>query len=67
VIITTKASQHLIPAVARSGATRPLVDGAWIWQKIERTFGPKIALQGNVDPAVLLALQKNSRYDAGNP
>jgi len=53
VIYYTKASQHLLPAVARSGANVLSVDWRMDLAEIRRVLGPKIALQGNVDPAVL--------------
>ncbi len=55
VIYYTKASQHLLSAVARSGANVLSVDWRVDLADIRKTLGPKIALQGNVDPAVLLA------------
>lgn len=55
VIYFTKASQHLLPAFARSGANVLGVDWRMDLAEIRKTLGPKIALQGNVDPAVLLA------------
>ena len=55
VIYYTKASQHLLPAAARSGANVLSVDWRMDLAEIRKTLGPKIALQGNVDPAVLLA------------
>ena len=54
VIYYTKASNHLIPAVARSGATVLSLDWRIDLAALRKTLGHKIALQGNVDPAVLL-------------
>jgi uroporphyrinogen decarboxylase len=55
VIYYTKASQHLLPAAARSGANALSVDWRVDLAEIRKLLGPKIALQGNVDPAVLFA------------
>jgi uroporphyrinogen decarboxylase len=54
VIYYTKASTHLMPAVARSGAKVLGVDWRADLRQLRNSLGPKIALQGNVDPAVLL-------------
>ncbi len=54
VIYYTKASQHLLPAAARSGANVLSVDWRADLAEIRKALSPKIALQGNVDPAVLL-------------
>ncbi len=54
VIYYTRASQHLLPAVARSGASVLSVDWRVDLGEIRKMLGPKIVLQGNVDPAVLL-------------
>jgi uroporphyrinogen decarboxylase len=54
VIYYTKASSHLMSAVCRAGATVLSVDWRADLAALRRTLGPKIALQGNVDPAVLL-------------
>jgi uroporphyrinogen decarboxylase len=54
VIYYTKASNHLMSAVARSGATVLSVDWRVDLAAIRKTLSPKIALQGNVDPAILL-------------
>src|SRR5713226_9766113 len=55
VIYYTKASQHLLSAVTRSGANVLSVDWRVDLAEIRKALGPKIALQGNVDPAVLFA------------
>jgi uroporphyrinogen decarboxylase len=54
VIYYTKASNHLMSAVARTGATVLSVDWRADLAALRKTLGPKIALQGNVDPTILL-------------
>ena len=61
VIYYTKSSHHLLPAVAQSGASVLSVDWRVDLAEIRKTLGPKIALQGNVDPAVLLGPQERIR------
>ena len=53
-IYYTKASNHLLPAVARSGANVLSVDWRVDLRELREQFGPHISIQGNVDPAVLL-------------
>lgn len=53
VIYYTKASSHLMPAVARSRANVLSVDWRVDLAQLRHQAGPRIALQGNVDPAVL--------------
>ena len=55
VIYYTKASHHLLPAIARSGASVLSVDWRVDMRALREKLGPRIALQGNVDPAVLFA------------
>ena len=54
IIYYTKASNHLMSAVARAGATVLSVDWRVDLAALRKTLGSKIALQGNVDPAILL-------------
>lgn len=55
VIYYTKASHHLLPAVAQCGADVLSVDWRVDLGELRRQLGPKIAMQGNLDPAVLFA------------
>ena len=55
VILYTKASYHLLPAVARSGADVLSVDWRVPLRAMRALAGPRVAIQGNVDPAVLFA------------
>jgi uroporphyrinogen decarboxylase len=55
VIYYTKASNHLLPAVIRSGANVLSVDWRIDMRALREKLAPRIALQGNVDPAVLFA------------
>src|SRR5690348_9400458 len=55
VIYYTKASTHLLPAVAESGAAVLSVDWRLNLADLRKSLGPGVALQGNLDPAVLFA------------
>ena len=61
VIYYTRASHHLLPAVAQSGADVLSCDWRVDLAELRATIGPKIALQGNLDPAVLFAPQERIR------
>ena len=53
VIYYTKASHHLLPAIAHTGADVLSVDWRIDLREAREMLGPRAALQGNVDPAVL--------------
>jgi uroporphyrinogen decarboxylase len=61
VIYYTKASSHLLAAVARSGANVLSVDWRVNLRELREALGPRIALQGNVDPAVLFGPREKIR------
>lgn len=61
VIYYTKASHHLLPAVIRSGANVLSVDWRVSLDDLRALAGPRVALQGNLDPAVLFAPQEKIR------
>ncbi|HME11850.1 MAG TPA: uroporphyrinogen decarboxylase [Candidatus Acidoferrum sp.] len=58
VIYYTKASSHLISAIARSGADVLSVDWRIHLAELRKFIGPKMALQGNLDPAILFGPQE---------
>lgn len=61
VIYYTKASNHLLSAAGDSGAEVLSVDWRVDLGGLRKTLGPRIALQGNVDPAVLFAPEETIR------
>jgi len=55
VIYYTKASHHLLPSVVKAGANVLSVDWRVPLEQVRSLAGPQVAVQGNLDPAVLLA------------
>src|SRR5215467_10273157 len=55
VVYYSKASHHLMEALGESGADVLSVDWRVNLEDLRAKLGPKVALQGNLDPATLLA------------
>ena len=55
VIYYTKASHHLLPEVVKAGANVLSVDWRIPLGEVRKLAGPRVALQGNLDPAILFA------------
>jgi uroporphyrinogen decarboxylase len=64
VILYTKASTHLLSAVAETGASVLSVDWRADLSALREQFGTRVALQGNVDPCVLLGPEEGVRQAA---
>ncbi len=61
IIYYTKASHHLLPAVVRVGANVLSVDWRIPLAELRKLAGPRVAIQGNLDPAILFAPQEKIR------
>lgn len=61
VIYYTKASHHLLPSVIKSGADVLSVDWRVPLHELRALAGPRLAIQGNLDPAILFGPQEKIR------
>jgi uroporphyrinogen decarboxylase len=61
VIYYTKASHHLLPSVVKAGANVLSVDWRVSLTELRALAGPRVALQGNLDPAILFGPQEKIR------
>lgn len=61
VIYYTKASYHLLPSVVKAGANVLSVDWRVPLSTVRKLAGPRVALQGNLDPAILFGPQEKIR------
>jgi uroporphyrinogen decarboxylase len=61
VIYYSKASHHLLPSIVKTGADVLSVDWRIPLTELRRFAGPEVALQGNLDPAILFGPEEKIR------
>jgi uroporphyrinogen decarboxylase len=61
VIYYTKASHHLLPSIVKAGANVLSVDWRIPLKEVRALAGPRVALQGNLDPAILFGPEDKIR------
>jgi uroporphyrinogen decarboxylase len=61
IIYYTKASNHLLSSIVKTGANVLSVDWRIPLTELRALAGPRTALQGNLDPAILLGPQEKIR------
>jgi uroporphyrinogen decarboxylase len=61
VIYYTKSSHHLLPSILKAGANVLSVDWRISLGEVRKLAGPRVALQGNLDPAILFSPQEKIR------
>jgi len=61
VIYYTKSSHHLMPSVVKAGANVLSVDWRVPLSTVRKLAGPRVAIQGNLDPAILFGPQEKIR------
>jgi uroporphyrinogen decarboxylase len=61
VIYYTKASHHLLPSIVKAGAKVLSVDWRVSLSELRALAGPHVAIQGNLDPAILCGPQEKIR------
>lgn len=61
IIYYTKASHHLLPAIVRVGANVLSVDWRMPLAEVRKLAGTQVAIQGNLDPAILFACEQEIR------
>jgi uroporphyrinogen decarboxylase len=63
-ILYAKGSKHLVEQLGRSGANVISVDWRTDLAEARETLGPRLSLQGNVDPSILLDTEEGVRAAA---